>query len=311
MTGHAAGSPPPEVTGPSLDPDPARVAEAAGIHVGGGPWTARRVPGFAGNAVFALEDGRDRLVLKMSQANGLTAEAKVCELVRALGVPAPEVVHLELDDARLGRPYLLMAHVGGDEAGPAHPALPEVGAHLRRIHEVELPDFGWLGADPSRLGGSGKTWMTVTWAVPGLEKVESAGLIPPGQRAAVESAIERHRDVLENLEVGRLLHGDLHRRHIYVDGDALSGIIDWGDSLVGDPLYDLGRLHRADPDSLARILEGYGPLAWEGAELARRLNLYAVLFIATATVWEFEAGAPWASWFDHQTEDLLRHLAEL
>jgi len=36
-----------------------------------------------------------------------------------------------------------------------------------------------------------------------------------------------------------LVHGDLHLRHVLVDGTSMSGVIDWGDVCVGDPAIDL------------------------------------------------------------------------
>ncbi len=38
-----------------------------------------------------------------------------------------------------------------------------------------------------------------------------------------------------------LLHGDLHASNIFVNNNELEGIIDWSDSLYGDPLFDLAR----------------------------------------------------------------------
>lgn len=40
-------------------------------------------------------------------------------------------------------------------------------------------------------------------------------------------------------QVSALVHGDLYSRHVLVDGSRLSGVIDWGDSHVGDPALDL------------------------------------------------------------------------
>lgn len=40
------------------------------------------------------------------------------------------------------------------------------------------------------------------------------------------------------------IHGDLGAEHIFVDGDRIAGIIDWGDAAIGDPAIDYGRLMR-------------------------------------------------------------------
>jgi aminoglycoside phosphotransferase (APT) family kinase protein len=40
-----------------------------------------------------------------------------------------------------------------------------------------------------------------------------------------------------------LVHGDLTEDHIYIRGEHLEGVIDWGGALTTDPFYDLGALH--------------------------------------------------------------------
>ena len=41
-----------------------------------------------------------------------------------------------------------------------------------------------------------------------------------------------------------MIHGDLGAEHVFVDGDRISGVIDWGDAAIGDPALDHGRLLR-------------------------------------------------------------------
>ncbi|MDA0183694.1 aminoglycoside phosphotransferase family protein [Solirubrobacter phytolaccae] len=40
------------------------------------------------------------------------------------------------------------------------------------------------------------------------------------------------------------IHGDLGAEHVFVDGDEITGVIDWGDAALGDPAVDHGRLMR-------------------------------------------------------------------
>jgi aminoglycoside phosphotransferase (APT) family kinase protein len=81
------------------------------------------------------------------------------------------------------------------------------------------------------------------------------------------------------------IHGDLGAEHVFVDGDRITGVIDWGDAAIGDPAIDHGRLMRdlgVPGDERARFyaictaLEdlGYGvPLYVDNArEALRRLS---------------------------------------
>jgi len=60
----------------------------------------------------------------------------------------------------------------------------------------------------------------------------------------------------------RLIHADLHADHIFVDGDRLTGIIDWSDAHLQDPFMELPALHlgcfEGDKTLLRSFLTGYG-----------------------------------------------------
>jgi aminoglycoside phosphotransferase (APT) family kinase protein len=54
------------------------------------------------------------------------------------------------------------------------------------------------------------------------------------------------------------IHGDLQITHVFVDGDEVTGIIDWSETSQGDPLYDLATLTLAHEEHLVDVIAGYG-----------------------------------------------------
>lgn len=58
-----------------------------------------------------------------------------------------------------------------------------------------------------------------------------------------------------------LTHGDLTEDHLFISGNSLDGIIDWGDAQSTDPYYDLGPLYlgafAGDKRLLGAFLTGY------------------------------------------------------
>lgn len=54
------------------------------------------------------------------------------------------------------------------------------------------------------------------------------------------------------------IDGDLHLEHVFVDGDTVTGIIDWSDARQGDALFDLASLTLANGDHLDDVIAGYG-----------------------------------------------------
>ncbi len=54
------------------------------------------------------------------------------------------------------------------------------------------------------------------------------------------------------------IHGDLQIAHVFIDGDEVTGIIDWSEASQGDPLFDLATLTLAHEEHLGDVIAGYG-----------------------------------------------------
>lgn len=53
-------------------------------------------------------------------------------------------------------------------------------------------------------------------------------------------------------------HGDLRIAHVFVDGDEVSGIIDWSEAGQGDALYDLATFTPGHEEHLDDVIAGHG-----------------------------------------------------
>ena len=53
-------------------------------------------------------------------------------------------------------------------------------------------------------------------------------------------------------------HGDLQVAHVFVDGDDVTGIIDWSEAGQGDALYDLATFTLGHEEHLDDVVAGYG-----------------------------------------------------
>ena len=103
---------------------------------------------------------------------------------------------------------------------------------LRALHSAPIPDG--MPADPM---GRADMQMRVPKTDESLIELEPEGLwrTPDPVRYLLEAAHE-----LPPPEPTVVAHGDLHMRHLLVDGDGeLTGVIDWGDVCRGDPSVDL------------------------------------------------------------------------
>jgi aminoglycoside phosphotransferase (APT) family kinase protein len=54
------------------------------------------------------------------------------------------------------------------------------------------------------------------------------------------------------------IHGDLQVAHVFVDGDEVTGVLDWTEAGPGDAMYDLASLTLGHREHLGDIVAGYG-----------------------------------------------------
>lgn len=53
-------------------------------------------------------------------------------------------------------------------------------------------------------------------------------------------------------------HGDLQVAHVFVEGDEITGVLDWSEAGQGDGRYDLASLTLGHPEHLDDVITGYG-----------------------------------------------------
>jgi hygromycin-B 7''-O-kinase len=102
-------------------------------------------------------------------------------------------------------------------------------------------------------------------------------------RGLDERWVEQIPAFLEGLDLGGpsvLLHTEVMREHLLVDGDRLSGLFDFEPSRLGPAGYDLASVglfvSGGDPRLFRAVLDGLG-YAGDRADLARRVLGHALL----------------------------------
>ncbi|TDW91928.1 phosphotransferase family protein [Kribbella sp. VKM Ac-2566] len=222
---------------------------------------ATPVNGFVGNETFRLETRAGVYYLKAGAT--VAEEADACRLARSVGAPAPEVI---------ASSPLITRELPGRPLAADSPDLGAVvrmvGEGMRRVHTIVDPSASWR----DRLRG----------VLDGLD------VLPDRLAARVREVIPPFIDSVGDV-TPVLLHGDLHLRHVYAEGAELTGILDWGDTTYGDPLFDLARLSMAGPDVTAMFLTGYGDVDAP----PRTLSTYRVLWSLIALQAEHAAGGDW------------------
>lgn len=158
-------------------------------------------------------------------------------------VPTPEVLWRK-------PPVLALAVLPGRALGrleepssASHEAWAAAGAAIRTLHKAPLPP--WPGRSVEELAE--RLDCECKWLV--TNQVLPADVIARNRRLA-ETVLRPWAPVF--------IHGDLQITHVFVDGDEITGIIDWSEASHGDPLYDVATLTLAHEEHLHDVVAGYG-----------------------------------------------------
>lgn len=165
------------------------------------------------------------------------------EAIRTAPVPTPEILWrkpsvLALAAVR-GRPLGRL----GEPSTASPEAWAAAGRAIRTLHDAPLPSRPGTSIDAlaSRLAHE-CDWLVANDVLP-------------------VDVVERNRHLAETVLrpwTPVFIHGDLHIEHVFVDGEEVSGIIDWSEARQGDALYDLATLTLANEAHLDDVLAGYG-----------------------------------------------------
>jgi aminoglycoside phosphotransferase (APT) family kinase protein len=170
------------------------------------------------------------------------ADAEV-EAMAVAPVPTPQILWRE-------PPVLALAALRGTALGrlgepsTASPgAWAAAGAAARALHDAPLPP--WPGRTPAEIAAplDGQC----EWLI--AERVLPAELVTRNREIA-GAALRPWTPAFT--------HGDLQLDHVIVDGDEVTGVLDWSEAGPGDPLYDLATLTLGHEEHLGDVLSGYG-----------------------------------------------------
>jgi aminoglycoside phosphotransferase (APT) family kinase protein len=140
----------------------------------------------------------------------------------------------------------------------------QLAGFLRALHTLEFDE-------PLPLDANGRADMTrrVPLAREQLAALERLGVwrVPPLVGRILVAA-----EYLPPAELPAVVHGDMHFRHVLVEGRRVTGVIDWGDLCRSDPAIDLPLLWGfVPPEGRAAFLDAYGPVEEEQLLRARVL----------------------------------------
>jgi aminoglycoside phosphotransferase (APT) family kinase protein len=269
------------------------VEKATGLHLS----SKQRIIDGESNEVYSVttEDGSDLIIrISHSEKDKFEKERWALEHCAEAGVSVPKVIFLE--SKKLENKTLQMCvetKLSGiglnkvpDILSPEKQAklanlLGQVGENLAKVHLVKTNGFGRLDKN-----GNAK-FTSVHELVTGDKYIYNNDILE-----AVKDTQGASHTILKAYEILKkesesyadtfscLVHNDLSPQHILIDGEKVSGLIDFESACGGDPLIDLALWDSkfGEKYPLKYILEGYTKLNPEVAsdDFQRRLNFWKI-----------------------------------
>ena len=158
-------------------------------------------------------------------------------------LPTPEVLWRKPPVLALAAlPGTALGHLG-EPSTASSAAWVAAGAAVRTLHDAPCRHAtvrAWTRS-LRRLDGECE-WLVTNGVLP-------ADLVTRNRRLA-DAALRPWTPVF--------IHGDLQVDHVFVDGDEITGVIDWSEAGRGDALFDLAILTLGHEEHLGDVVAGYG-----------------------------------------------------
>jgi hygromycin-B 4-O-kinase len=168
------------------------------------------------------------------------------------------------------------------------------------------------GFGPFDAEGAGKygSWRAFLTSAADPDRYDLAAV---AKRVDIDRA-RRLLDVIGELagscpEVRKLVHGDFGSNNVLVDGELVTGVIDWSEALIGDPLYDVANILFWRPwlDCMERQARYFEVRRPELLQHAERLRCYQ-LRIGVAEIFENAMAGDYGfvSWAISRCDEIVR-----
>lgn len=197
----------------------------------------------------------------------LLAEAAVHERLGAVGLHVPLVLHSELLHPTIQRSIMLTTAIPGRAIGytdpPRHSAsiMRAAGRELARINQVPVQGYGWLTSVQPTTGmlcaeySTCNAWLQAHFTAP-IQALAESGIIAPQAAVSLTHLLDHAARVFRD-EPAVLSHGDFDVTHIFIEGIAYTGIIDFGEIRGTHWIYDLAHYAIECIQFLPALLDGY------------------------------------------------------
>lgn len=233
----------------------------------------------------------------------MAKETYVLRLLQDLGPVVPKILLADGTRSVIDLNYVLMTRLDGTVLGRREATLSEaelfaiyaeMGAALRRINDVTLDSFGYIGPNGVWTAyPSNHVYMSVQFDRKLTEFCTRGG--DRALAARLRDSVAARQHLFEAATTPRLCHYDFHAGNVLVtsqEAPHLTGIVDFENATSGDPLMDIAKaLYYFTPKDAPKrdgLLAGYGRI--ERADWQQTLDLYRLYCTLELWCWMAQIG---------------------
>lgn len=290
------------------------VAGAVARALGERPASIEHVPTGEYNTVYRCELASGTVYFKAFGEEQILLDSTLYRLTAEAGVPGPELLAVEFDRTTFPEPFEIVRAAEGAmldalrDPFVSRDCVPDLARVLHLLHGIPVTGFGWLEADGLRSGelraryGSESELIVKDFGA--LAYLTERGLIDD---ATTDRVRARQAEGAAMFAGGRsvLLHNDLGTDHIFVDPNTarVTALIDWGDTRLGDPVWEFASLAIHCPELMRPLADAY---ASEDPLFEDKLELCVLMRLVGEARWVHER---WPEKVDNWRHGRIRALA--
>jgi hygromycin-B 4-O-kinase len=211
----------------------------------GGPVTLTPVSEGEESRAFGLSADGEELILRVHPTgDGYAKDALAARSFGSPALPIPKVVDYGILDA--GLHYCLSQRAAGRtlqdlDTPELGPVLEPVARVMEAMAQADVGSIGGCGPFDAEGHGEHESWRAYLLAIgdPAEWRRVCGGNVPE----RITHLLDRASTLAGQCpETRGLVHGDFGSNNVLAEGGRVTGVIDWSEAMVGDPLYDTANI---------------------------------------------------------------------
>ncbi len=221
------------------------------------------------------------------------AESCAMKTAKSYGVSTADTILV--DDSRNIVPfdYMVMSKIPGEVMRPAiernpemHPIfLKQIGQNLAKLHKIETEGFGFFDNKLAKNGilcGTKKSNKDHFLSAIDLDEDYHANNISIFEPTLIKKSIKLIKSMsdLADCKNPTLIHNDIADWNTVVDGNKVTGILDWDECFSGDPVFEFATLSLFyNDEKMESILSGYRENISMPLDYVDKFDIYVLRYI--------------------------------